>query len=737
MQGKSVLAALLGTWGKPVDRVAFWALVASGVLAALALLSGKTHDTLGIPSTLSTRPEIRRRVVLVLAFVAAFLSLGYIAFYLRAGPRIIDATSYYLEGRVLSHGHFAWTVPSPSASFRGRFLLFHAPNKLSVIFPPGFPLLLALGFKVGAPLVVGPLLAGLLVVSTYALARELAKDRSELERQSVALLAAALSIVCVALRYHTADTMAHGASALGVTVALTAALAGARKTAPLRLPRSEVPTRGTRGFWLVSGLAVGWVICTRPISGMAVGSVILVLAARNRRLLAVLVGSIPGVAFLVLASHAQTGSWLASTQATYYATSDGPPGCFRYGFGAGVGCLGEHKEFVEARLSHGYGFVPAALTTLRRLRVHIFDIANLEPLALFVLVPVVGPSRGMRGIERARVAFGVVVAQILAYVPFYFDGDYPGGGARFFADVLPVEHALLALGVAAVLPGVAFFRRALGVIALAVLGFAVHGAFEHDALARRDGGHPFYDVEEGRTAGKGILFFDTDHGFDLAYDPYADPSRDVLAARLRNDDHDRLLVERVEHPVAHVYRAASSETAHANVIGWTAKGGATRDLWRFEAEADWPPLAQSGGWVEAVWASNSCPTGGRVLTLHPQPGLEARAVLEVPVPRTGKWVVLPRILRRGGPGHGKLRLVPLGRAPVPSDAKLVWDWDDTDPTSKPGQPPRDTCAELPALETSRGVDLDVTGAEWELTATGGDVSLDDTTLKSTRADAVR
>ncbi len=103
--------------------------------------------------------------------------------------------------------------------------------------------------------------------------------------------------------------------------------------------------------------------------------------------------------------------------------------------------------------------------------------------------------------------------------------------------------------------------------------------------------------------------------------------------------------------------------------------------------------------------------------------------IDLPVPRKGKWIVLPRVLRRGGPGHGKLRLIPRGRTAVPSDAKLVWEWKDDEGGAKPGH---DVCTELPALETAHGVDLDEVGADLELTATGGDVSLDQTTLKATR-----
>jgi hypothetical protein len=710
--GAARLAALLGTWGKPVDGPAFWALVAALVLGAAALAPSSVHGALGL-GALPRRVDLRRRMVLILAFAAAFLSLGYVAYYLRAGPRIIDATSYFLEGRVLSHGHLSWTVPSPSASFRGRFLLLHDGDKLSVIFPPGYPLLLAVGFLLRAPLVVGPLIAGALVIATYGLARELAFNRAPAERQAIATLAATLSVVCAALRYHTADTMAHGASALGVTAALALGLVGSRSSG--------------RGPWLAAGLAVGWVACTRPVSSFAALAVLLVLAGRTRRTapLSLALGMLPGLAFLVVGSHAQTGSWLTSAQLAYYADSDGPPGCFRYGFGAAVGCLGEHKDFVSSRLPHGYGVVEALLTTLRRLRAHLLDVANFEPLALLVAFPLWSADRRARRV--AATAFAVVVGQMLAYVPFYFDGDYPGGGARFFADVLPIEHALVAVAAASVVPRVAFLRKGLVLLALALLGFAVHGAFEHQALAQRDGGRPLYDPEEARSVTKGIVFFDTDHGFDLAYDPYADPKKAVLAARLRDDDHDRLLVERLDHPAAHVYKA---DGARASLSNWTAKAGGTKDLWRFEAEAEWPPLFQGGGWVEPVWASTSCAANGRVLTLHPT-GPEARAMttIELPVPRTGKWSVEPRVMQRGGGGRGRLELVPRGRASRPADARLVWEWRDDGGGATPGH---DVCLDLPPLETVRGLDLDMAGAEWKLTAVGGDVSLDETALRWVR-----
>src|SRR5262245_50644126 len=93
-----------------------------------------------------------------LCLLALVLSWAYLVYYLRGGPRIIDATSYFLEARSLAQGSFSLPALEPEASFRGRFLLPSPEGqRLSVIFPPGYPLLLALGMLMGAPLLVGPL----------------------------------------------------------------------------------------------------------------------------------------------------------------------------------------------------------------------------------------------------------------------------------------------------------------------------------------------------------------------------------------------------------------------------------------------------------------------------------------------------------------------------------------------------------------------------------------------------
>ena len=62
--------------------------------------------------------------------------------------------------------------------------------------------------------------------------------------------------------------------------------------------------------------------------------------------------------------------------------------------------------------------------------------------------------------------------------------------------------------------------------------------------------------------------------------------------------------------------------------------------------------------------------------------------------------------------------------------KWVWEWQDDQSGATPGH---DVCTDAqPSSEAARGVELDLAGAEWELTAVGGDVTIDQTTLRSTR-----
>ncbi len=555
------------TLGLPPDGVA-WAALAAACALVPVLRAGNGRTP-------------RRSTLPVLALGAAFLSAGYVAYYLRGGPRIIDATSYYLQARAMAHGFFAFPVLSPSGAFRGRFLLANGEHSLAVIFPPGYAALLAAGFLVHAPMAVGPLLAGAIVLTTYALAHQVSG------RRDVASIAAGLSVTCATLRYHTADTMSHGLCGLLLCSGAWLALRGRRWDASL------------------SGLGCGWLLATRPVTGVIALLLAGSLLSRSKRsALCFVVGLLPGVMLLAFYQRASTGSYWASTQLAYYAVADGPNGCFHYGFGPRVGCLSEHGEYVRARLPNGYGLTQAWSVTLRRLAVHSIDIANAAPLAL--LVPVgAWLARGARGVP--SIFFGCL-GLILAYAPFYFDASYPGGGARLFADILPLEHVLLALAIAQ-------WRLRVFALPFSLVGFALHASFSHRALADREGGRPMFETEAVARAhiDHGLVFVDTDHGFNLGHDPgQADAQRGVVVARYEHDAHDLMLWNRLGRPSAYRYSYRAAKAASQGEL-LPYRPDETR--FRIEAEYEWPPLAVYGGWVQPDFFS--CASNGRGLRLHP------------------------------------------------------------------------------------------------------------------------
>ncbi len=592
MGGATELSGPLRGFGVPPDPVAWLALAGAGVVVFLAMRP--------LPWERLVRS---RATVPVLACLAALLSLAYVTYYLRGGPRIIDATAYWLEAHALAQGKPSFSVIGPTASFRGRFLLT-APGseQLAVVFPPGYPLALSLGVLLGFPLLVGPLIAAMLALVTFRLGLRL------WQRRDAACVAAAFSVLCATLRYHTSDTMSHGWAAL---LLATSVLFGtsSRRSAPA-----------------VVGFTVGMLVATRPVSGV-VGLVVLAMALWNWRTWASVgltgLALLPGLALLAWHQQAATGSPWGSSHLRYYLLADGPVGCFRYGFGAGIGCLHEHGDFVRQFLPEGHGVLEGLASTGRRLRLHLMDVANIELVAL--LVP--WAAWRVRHTHAGKLVIVAIVCLIAGYVPFYFDGNYPGGGARLFADLLPLEHALL---------GGLVLQRWWTSVAFAgsLLGFALHTSFEHRALAEREGGAPMFYASALAAQGieSGVVFVNTDHAFNLGHNPTENAGA-ITVARYSGGAHDRVLLQELDQTHGYTYFFDPTRGTHTLSVYSPASEAP------FEAAMEWPLLEARGGWARPAHSAEACVQGGRGLALHPTGDQPMSAVVELFVSRSGRYRV--------------------------------------------------------------------------------------------------
>jgi hypothetical protein len=603
----------VNSWGAPPDAPA-WAALALGVAFSIFVATkggAKRFDDLLLWPT-------RTAFLAAVGALSALLSVLYIHHYLAGGPRIIDATSYYLQARLLAADMVTFEPDGPLASFHSRFLYATAWHGLTPLFPPGYPLLLSFAFRLGAPLMLGPVLAVLLSLATYALALRITRD------ERCARLGALASCLCAVLRYHTADTMSHGWAALLLASGLVAT---SLALPSFEQPKSAAPSPLHLVWAAAAGLCAGSLFATRPVSAATAGfaTSVLVALARPSRLelvrlaLGFTAGAVVPIASFLWHQRHLTGSFGQWVQHAYYLSADGPPGCIRLGFGQDIGCKVEHGDFVQLHLPDGYGPVQALGTTLRRLSQHWGDVANSR-LGLPFCALAAWLARKQ---PKLSALTAICVVHMLAYAAFYYDGNYPGGGGRMFADVLPLEHVLLAWGAVHLhlsrwLPGAL------------LCGFALSGAYQHELLGQREGGRPMFETStlERHAPHVELVFMDTDHGFNLAFDPQA-PTR---FARLRGDAYDRALWEHLGKPEARVYVfdvTGSSPPSLAPFVPSTHL--------RYEAESGWPTLKLTGGWAQPNYEAAPCVSAGKHLLLHPSPGETLQLEAQIWVPRAGAY----------------------------------------------------------------------------------------------------
>jgi hypothetical protein len=589
---------MFSSWAAPADNAAWLA-----VFVAVALVCLRARQVEAVLTRASGGWFLGS------AMLAAFgLSSAYQAYYLGGAPRIIDATTYWLAAKLQAAGSFSFAPDGPPGSYAGRFLLNTPEGALATLFPPGYPSLLAIGVWLGQPMSVGPCLGAGIVAATYWFGRRLFDERT-------ARVAALLSVGSATLRYHTADSMSHALCALLLTLCV-----------------GLTQTRSLRRVGL-AGLCCGWLCATRPVTGLCCLMLCVVFVAYPDRSKhsagdtgtlvrsaaatgCLLLGCIPGWLLLLAQQHAVTGELFGSLQYLYYARSDAPGGCFRYGFGDEIGCRFEHGAFLDTYMPHGYGPVEALRTTGRRLAAHLSDAANWE---LFTLLLPYLIWRGRSHVAVRRVAY-VLTAIPIAYAPFYFDGNYPGGGGRMFVDVLPFEHVLIAWGLCQ-------WRLPRAGLCASALAFALHASAFHRALRDSDGGAPMFNRTLLQAAGvtRGLVFVDTDHGFNLGYEPKQDPRTGIAVARRRGDANDWSLYRHFGAPPSYRY-LFDAEGRSAPRVETYVPAPATH----YAGASFWPPAHVTGG--STFPGPPTCATNFGALALRPAAEREMGVTLEVWLP---------------------------------------------------------------------------------------------------------
>jgi hypothetical protein len=317
-----------------VKELAMAAVLQLAVLACVVLAAAELPDerTAGIDEwlarSLSPRdgPVRLDRFAWTLAGLVTVVAAALCLTSYQAIPHIPDEIAYLIQARYFAAG-LPWMSPPPVPAAFDTFLLEVSGDRWYSVFPPGWPLVLAIGVKLGVPFLVNPVLGGICVLLTYLLVRELS-DRGT-ARMSALLLAVS--------PWHLLMSMSFMSHVLSLTLALTTAIGSVRAW------RS--------GAWrpaLIAGLSLGILGMSRPLEGVAVGLLAglpLLVAALRRGHVAALLSSAGGTAitgFLGLVYNKTiTGSpWIFPAERLFDRAYG--PGKYGIGFGPekGVGWTG-------------------------------------------------------------------------------------------------------------------------------------------------------------------------------------------------------------------------------------------------------------------------------------------------------------------------------------------------------------------------------------------------------------
>jgi hypothetical protein len=269
-------------------------------------------------------------------WVALFLSLaGVIVAFLvavrvfEAVPHVEDEMAYVWQAKVLARGQL--TAPTPPAHQNMQIpFVVDTNGHRAAKYPPGWPMVLALGLMLGIRTWVNPLLAGLAVWLTFRLGQKIIHD-------AAGLIAALLMLTSPFFLINSGSLDSHPWSLI---LSLSFVLAW-MDTFHLGHP-GESASKKHLPAWMtvcVAGLSLGLLVITRPLTALGVALPFFLhglallwrggVGVRARVLAIGLIGLLVGSLFLAW-QYAVTGNLLTDPYTLWWSFD-------RVGFGPGIG----------------------------------------------------------------------------------------------------------------------------------------------------------------------------------------------------------------------------------------------------------------------------------------------------------------------------------------------------------------------------------------------------------------
>ena len=356
------------------------------------------------------------RLALLLALVAVLVAALVGTFTFDRLAHLEDEMAYVWQAEVIARGDLTLPTPVCPDCFLVPFVIDDHGQRFGK-YPLGWPVLLALGTRLGLRWLVNPLLAGLAVWLTYLLGKRLADEKT-------GLLAGALLVTSPFFWINSGSLLSHPWT-LALSVMLALAWLDAFSPQGGRVPRGLAA--------LTAGLLLGGLAVTRPLTAVAValpyalhGLFLLLRGGRAVRLRLVLVaGLAASVASLVFAwQYAVTGDALLNPYTLWWPYD-------RIGFGPGIGLQ-----------QGGFSLKHAWWNTLMNLRVGASDLFGWGQLS-YLFIPF-----GLLALRRNRFAWlaaGVMLSLVLAYM-LYWVGAWLFG-PRYYYEGLYAAAIFSAAGI--------------------------------------------------------------------------------------------------------------------------------------------------------------------------------------------------------------------------------------------------------------------------------------------------
>lgn len=451
-------------------------------------------------------------------------------------PHLEDEFANLWQAEVMADGKIALPSPDFPRSFMVPFVVDYEGLRFGK-YPPGWPALLSLGVRLGAPWLVNALLAGACAWLTYRLGRRLGGA-------AVGLLAALLVATSPMFLLLTASLMSHALSVF-LTLALTLAWLDSTSPEPTRVPRA-LPLA-------VAGLSLGLLALTRPLTAVSValpfgvhGAWLLLRGSPRTRRAVLVIGLVAAASgsLVFVWQWALTGDALRNLYTLWWPYD-------RIGFGPGHGVT-------EA----GHTLNLARINTRFSLRVGRHDLFGW-PYLSWIFVPV-----GLLAWRRRAQAW--LLASLLPVLVLLYALYWVGAwlyGPRYYIEALGALAVLSAAGITALAgewtPAARRRWRGIGVGALVLMLLFLNLGFYLPARLRQM--TALYDMRRADGQPLEALALDralvivhpqtawTEYGALLRLTPpFAEG--DLLLAYTRGAETDRKVAQAyADRPVFHYY----------------------------------------------------------------------------------------------------------------------------------------------------------------------------------------